>query len=251
MPILITVLIILLGVAIYGIYSSTQANKLNRFTKELYEENRERRRQFVKSVGPNAQVIVNNGYHFFFIDKEQRIFGYDETGKYYSFDGLLGIQKYNNGISFMHKDNLSIWLGKDPTHDASTVAMDLMSITAIYATMMPVVKENLRKELDKYGVNPTHEYEHEGSIFGCDLNSKKWYVVYGCPQVFEFAELKKVTIDDVSNNSMCDANYIIHIYIKHEDSTMDQYPEFDEYFDCKDATFNSILAMFKGIRNRQ
>ena len=244
MPTVITILVLVAGVIICIAYASAQAKKER-------AEIAERRRWYVESLSPTVRIIVNDGIHLFFKDDEQQFFGLDETGKKYSFDGLHSIHSYSDGIFFMHKDSCSLCVGKDYSQPDTTVALDSVSISKIYAEMMPVLRKNLRKELDKYGVNPTHEYEVDGSLFGCDINSRQFYMVYGSPTVYDFADLKKVTIEDVSNNSLCSFNYSIHVYIRHEDSFWDQYPECDIDFDSKDSTFNGILAMFKGIRNRQ
>ena len=244
MSILITLIVIVVAMAIYGVYNSSKAQKMR-------EETVERREKYVESIGTTARIIVNDGIHLFYKDDEQQFFGISENGKQYSFSGLQSISRYKSGISFMHKDSISLYIGKDYAHQDTTIALDSSSINAIYAEMMPVLRKNLRDELNKYGITPTHEYEHNGEIFGCDIEKKLFYCVYGSIQVYNFSELKRVTIDDLSNNSLCSSNYEVNIYVKHEDISMDQYPEYTLYFDSKDAIYHDILAMFKGIRNRQ
>lgn len=244
MKLLIAVLVVILVIIVFFTIDSSRAKKIR-------EENIARRNKYVESIGPNARAIVNDSLHLFFKDDVQEIFGVNDSGTTYSFDGLLSINKNRDGIAFLHKDAIGfLTVGKDTMQDKLTFALDDFAINDIYTEMMPVLRKNLKKELVRNGVNPTHEIVHDGEIWGCDLNSKQWYCAYGCPQVYKFSDLKKVTIDDVSNNSLCESNYIVNVYVEHEDTLVD-YPDFTLYFDSKDAIFNNLLAMFKGIRNRQ
>ena len=243
MPLLITILVIVVGIILYSVYSSEQERKRR-------EEIVERRKHYVEKLGSNVQIIVNNGIHFFFTDDEKQVFGIDESGKTYNFSGLHSVSKYKDGISFMHKDSSSLCVGKDYAHQDTTVSLDSISINKIYAKMMPILRKNLRVELDKYGVSPTHEYELDGEIWGCDIKSQQFYCVYGCPSVFNFSDLQRVTIDDLRNNTLYDGSYIIHVYVK-DDGFGFGGEEFEIHIKTPDTTYRNLLAMFKGIRNRQ
>jgi len=243
MPFLIILLVVVAALIVYGISSSSKAKKQR-------GETIERRKNYVASIGPNTRIVVNNGIHLFFKDDVKQIFGVDETGKTYSFSGLQAISRYKDGLSLVH-DHSFINIGKDVCHQETTIAMDPSSVSAIYSEMMPVLRQNLRTELAKEGIVATHQYEVDGNIFGCDTDSQHFYCVAGAISIYRFSELKRVTIDDLSNNNLCSANYEVNIYVKHDDITMDQYPEYTIYFDTQDSNYYNILAMFKGIRNRQ
>lgn len=243
MPLMIILLVIVVGIIIYVSYSSVQM-------KNRCAEIVERRRQYVEKLGPSTRIIVNNGTHFFFKDDEKQFFGIDESGRTYSFSGLHSVSKYKDGISFMHKDSVSLLVGKDYGHQESTISLDPVSINAIYAEIMPVLRRNLREELDRYSISPTHEYELDGEIWGCDINSKQFYCVYGSPQVFNFSDLLQVTVEDLRNNTLYDGSYIIHVYVKNDIPELGDR-EFDIHIKTPDTIYYNLLAMFKGIRNRQ
>ena len=243
MTVLIIVLVIIGAVIIGGLYNSSK-------TKKQRDEIIERRKRYVESVSPTARIIVNNGIHLFFKDDQKKQFGVDESGKLYSFSRLTNVQRYKDGISFMHRDAVTLCIGKDYGHQDTTIALDTASVGAIYNEMMPVLRANLKKVLKEHGVTPTHEYELDGEIWGCDINSKQFYCVYGSPQVFQFSDLIRVTVEDLRNNSLYDGSYIIHVYTK-EDVLEFGENEFEIHIKTPDATYNNLLAMFKGIRNRQ
>lgn len=238
-------LAILLGiVAVIVVYSAYSSSK----NEGLRQEAIERRNAYVASVSPTARIIVNNGIHLFFADDSKQIFGLDESGKTYNFSGLHSISVYKGGISFMHRDSISLCVGKDYSHRDTTFLLDSASIAAIKAELLPVLRKNLYAELQKAGIVPTHEYEHDGEIWGCDINSKKFYVTSGAFSIYDFSDLRRVTIEDLRDNSLYDGSYIIHVYVK-----WDGYDDFeyDIHFKLKNATFDNLLAMFKGIQNRK
>lgn len=150
----------------------------------------------------------------------------------------------------MHNDSPSLCIGKDYSHQATTFPLDVASINAIYSEMMPVLRNNLHKFLKENGVHPTHEYELDGEIWGCDLDSQQFYCVCGCPQIYPFSDLIRVTIEDLRTNTLYDGSYIIHVYIKEDTPGLDDN-EFEIHIKTPDATYYNLLAMFKGIRNRQ
>ncbi|MBE6719174.1 MAG: hypothetical protein E7571_00780 [Ruminococcaceae bacterium] len=256
MPIVIIIIVIIIAALVmYSVNSSSKTKQeqaaINELRKKQQEEKIENRKNYVESLGPSTRIIINDGIHLFFKNDKEEYFGLDETGKTYSFDGLLHINKETTGISFVHKDSYDLCVGKCIGNPGSANPISLTSVNQIYAEMKPILRNNLYKMLEEYGVTPTHEYEWDTDIFGCDINSKQFYFTYGCPQVYDFSALHKVTIEDLSHNNLSDANYVIHVYLWFDDSFYDDFPYIDLYFDYKDATFNSLLAMFKGIKNRQ
>ena len=139
----------------------------------------------------------------------------DESGETYSYSGLQSIFKTNNYISFIHNETgKHLYLGKDISGKDISVPLDLKSILKIYMAMMPIVKQNLYQELDKYGIESTHEYVVDETIWGCDINSKQFYCLSGCPFVFDFSGLRKVTVEDLRSNTLYDGSYIIHVFAK-------------------------------------
>jgi len=242
MGLFIFIVMVIVAVCIYAAASSAKQDKIRMETIE-------RRKKYVESISTGARIIVNNGIHLFFKNDEQRIFGLDETGKTYSFDGLYNVSVYRDGVSFFHTESLRLCVGKDYGHQDTTVSLDSVSVAAIESEMMPVLRENLYKELSQEGVVPTHEYEHRGEIWGCDLNSRKFFCTSGCFQIHDFADLRRVTIEDLTNNTLYDGSYIIHVVVKNDYGWGDT--EYEIHFHSQDSTYHNLLAMFKGIRNRQ
>lgn len=237
--------IISLGIAATMV---TYCMRLSSKNNVLRQETIERRKAYVTSISPSARVIVNDGTHLFFKDDTKQIFGMDESGKTYSFSGLHSICVFRDSVSLMHRDSVSLWVGKDPSCQNTTSSLDSASIAAIKAELLPVLRKNLYVELEKHGVSPTHEYEHDGEIWGCDTNSGKFYVASGDFSIYNFSDLRRVAIEDLRNNSLFDGSYIIHVYVEW-DSTGDDF-DYEIHFKSKNATFHDLLAMFKGIRNR-
>lgn len=196
---MLPLLIIILTVVIYIVCISIKATQQR-------QEKIERRKAYVESLGANTRVIVNNGTHLFFKNDEQQFFGLDEYGKKYSFEGLHSISRSKDGISFMHKDSVSLCIGKDYSHQSATIPLDAACVSAIYSEMVPVLRKNLHKFLEENGVHPTHEYELDGEIWGCDLDSQQFYCVYGCPQIYPFSDLIRVTVEDLRTNTLYDGS---------------------------------------------
>ncbi len=249
----ITIIVVLILVVAYvaeRMYLSSQVEKFRNEQEKLNNEVIQRRKNYIKTVGENTYIVVNNGDYFFFKDNVQQVFGVDESGKTYSFAGVNSLSEYEDSVSIFHQDMAGIiCIGKDVTASNKTIPLDKDSIAAIKKEMMPVVRKNLYKELEIYGVNPTHEYEHKGEIWGCDINSRKFYTTYGCPQIFDFNDLVSVTVKDVGNNIYISCEKIMHITIW-TDCNCDAI-EYDIYFDTAGIDYTNLLAMFKGIRNRQ
>jgi len=240
------ILIVLLIVVVFFVvvFAVTTAKRNN-----VFQENIERRQQFLTTIGPNARAIINNGPHFFFIDDDQRCFGLDESGKMYSYEGLLSVSTYRDCISFMHKDSVSLCVGKNRSSNIETLPIDTASVRAIADVMLPILRKNLRNELAIHAINSTFEYEHEGSFWGCDMESKMFYTTFGCIQIYKFSDLTRITVEDMRNNTLYDGSYIIHLYIKSGFDWGDD--EFDLTFHTMDTKFHSMLNMFKEIRKRR
>lgn len=238
------IIIIFFALAFYGLYVQFEDNQKRKETIE-------RGKQVAESVSPNAHILVNNGVHLFYMDDVQQVFGIDHSGKTYSYEGLISITKNTDSVYLYHKDSTSLVIGKNIMHKATTVALKPEEVEEIYLAMMMVLRKNVSKVLQENGVVPTHVYEHDGTIIGCDLNSEQFYVVDGYPTVYQFSDLKGVNIDDVSNNSLCSSNYIIRIIVNNDEIWDKDGFEYEIYFDTQDADFYGILGMLKGIRNRQ
>jgi len=242
MEILIIIALVVIVLVIYGVYSSSQKEK-------MLNEVKERRQKYVESIGPNARVIVNNGIHFFFKDDVQKIFGIDESGKTYDFENLTSISILKDAIHFYHMKTASLCVGKDVVHPEGTFPLTSTSLGLISSEMMPVLRNNLKRELDVHAIIPTYQYEHEGIIWGCDIESRMFYMTYGSIQIHPFSDLKRFTVEDMRSNSLYSGNYMMSLYIK-----SDFFPDDDVYelsFDSMDSTFNNLLSMFKEIRKRR
>jgi len=242
MEILIIIVICIIALVVYGVHT---ASKNEKFMTETIE----RRKKYVESISPNAKIIVNNGIHLFFKDDERQFFGLDETGKTYSFGGLHHISTYKDGIGFFHKESVSLCVGKDYSRQDSTFSLDSGSVAAIADEMLPILRRNLHNKLFEEGISPTHEYEHRGEIWGCDIKSKKFFNTAGSFNIYNFSDLLRVTVEDLTNNTLYDGKFIIHVFAKSYFEWDDD--EFEIHFKDKDSTFFNLLAMFKGIRNRQ
>ena len=160
---IIAVLVIIVLLIVYD------AIKARRRRQEIIE----RKQKYVDSLGPKVRIIVNNPPFLFFKDDGNQYFGYDETGRTYSYSGLRSVSKYKDSITFIHDDAEAcmICIGKDVTQSKPTIPLDQASIYAIYTEMMPILRMNLEKILNEYGVVPTHEYEIDGDIWGCKFRS--------------------------------------------------------------------------------
>ena len=243
MPFLIIVLIIIVGIVIYSSYTSSQNNKQR-------EANIERRKAFVTSSFPNARIIVNNGNYLFYMDDAKQLFGIDDSGTTYSYSGLRSINIYSDSINFSH-DSASyqgLKIGKSAFLDDKSAPLDSNSVSAVASAMFPILRNNLHKKLTACGITPTHEYVNRGQIWGCDINSKVYYNTHAYFQIHDFSKLRNVSMQDVSGNPDWKCNYIITVVTKGDDGWDDD--ELDIYVDDS-TTLNNLLAMFKGIKDRQ
>lgn len=239
----IIVLIIIVGIIIYSCYISSQNNKQR-------ETNIDLRKNFVTSFSPNARIIVNNGNHLFFMDDVKQVFGVDDSGTTYSYSGLRSIKIYSDAINFSH-DSASyqgLKIGKSAFPDDKSAPLDGDSISTIANAMFPILRNNLHKKLTECGITPTHEYVNSGVIWGCDINSKVYYNTHAYFQIHDFSKLRNVSMQDVSSNPDWNCNYIITVVTKSDDGWDDD--ELEIFVDDS-TTLNNLLAMFKGIKDRQ
>lgn len=206
----------------------------------------ERRKNFVTSKSTTARVIINNGVYLFFIDSEQGYFGMDESGKTYNLDGIQSVNTYKDSITIIHNNDF-YHIGKDPSKYEETVPLDILSVSLIAAVVLPVLRENLHKKLAEQGIVPTFEYEHDGIIWGCDLNSKIFFSTFGYIRLHPFSDLLSVNVEDLSNNTLYDGNYIISISIK---TIFDFNDDIDITFYSRDTKYYDMLTMFKEIKKR-
>lgn len=237
--ILIIVAVIFIAISIHS--SSQQEN--------ARAEAKERKKQDILSIEPDARIIANDGNNVFFvIDKKDR-FGTDTSGRTYTFSGIKSIQKYSDCIRIYHEDRIDgLCVGKDVLN-SFTSPLDHSSIISIYSELMPILRKNFHKDLSEYNIKPTHEYEVNGELWGCDLNSKKFFTSSAFTQIFDFNDLMNVNVDNIENNTLIEGKRIINVSVWTDYS--DEPVDFDLYFDNLDSTYNNLLAMFKGIRNRQ
>lgn len=240
MPFLIIVLIVIVGITIYGFYKNDKQRKVNI----------ERRKNFVTSFFPNARIILNNGNYLFFVDDARQLFGIDDSGNTYSYLGLRSLSVYDDAICFIHDSAPigGITIGKHPLPNNPSIPLDRSSVLAIKNALFPILRYNLHKELTARGITPTHEYVNGGIIWGCDINSKVYYNTFAYFQIHDFSQLHNVTMQDVSGNPNMKCNYIITVVTKGDEILGDG--NVDIYVDDK-TTLNNLLAMFKGIKDRQ
>lgn len=235
----------IIGFIIVGIfvacllYNKASANKVK---AEIIE----RRQNFVSSKSPTARIIVNNGTHLFYIDSEQGYFGVDETDKTYDLENIQSVNIYKECISIIHNTTF-LYIGREPSRPNETTPLDAISISLIAAVVLPILRENLHKKLATHGIESTLEYEHDGTIWGCDLNSKIFYSTFGYIRLHSFSDLLSVEVEDLSNNTLYDGNYIIRVAIK---TDFDWDDEIDLTFYSKNKMFYDLLTMFKEIKKR-
>lgn len=238
MPALIIIVAIVLIVLIF--YSSNKAKKAR-------EEVIQRKKNFVESFSPNARIIVNNDNYLFFMDDEKQVFGIDDSGTTYSYSGLRSISTGRNHVHISH--NNASWrgleIGKSVTSGDAVVPLDSTSISAITNEMLLILRKNLYERLSALNITPTHEYINKGVIWGCDINSRMFYCTYASIQIYDFSKLSSVKMEDFSDNpNLFGYKYRIDIAIKDQD--IDMLITLDD-----ETTLNDLLAMFKGIKNRQ
>lgn len=242
MPVLIIIVVIVTIVAIYSF-----SNKKNNPYKEIIEQ----RKSFVTSLSPTAQIIVNNGTHLFFMDDAKQVFGVDDSGTTYSYSGVKCLEAGNTYVDIIHQKEKNwsnrLELGKSNTSKEGAVPIDSASISLIINAMLPIARKNMYEELKKINLTPTHEYVNRGEIWGCDINTHKFYFTYGSLYICDFSQLVKVEFDDLSiNPGYFGCSYRIYVTIRDDDGEDDYWINVDDKI-----TLNNLLAMFKGIKNRQ
>lgn len=239
MELFIVLLIIAMVVAVCYFCNKASNDKVR---KEIIE----RRKNFVSAKSPTARIIVNNGTHLFYIDSEQGYFGVDETDKTYDLENIQSVNTYKDCITIIHNTTF-VHIGREPCRPDETIPLDIVSVSLIAAVVLPVLRENLHKKLATYGIKSTLEYEHEGTIWGCDLNSKIFYSTFGYIRLDSFSDLRSIKEEDLSRNTLYDGNYIIRIAIK---TMFDFDDDIDLTFYSKDAKYYDLLTMFKEIKKR-
>ena len=235
-------IIIVAIVVIVAIFSSSKKNN-------PYKEIIEQRKNLVASHSSTARIIVNNGTHLFFMDDAKQAFGVDDSGTTYSYSGIKSFQTGNTFVSICHKDSMfGLELGKSNCSKEGAEPIDRASISLITNALLPIVRKNIHNELKDAGITPTHEYVSRGNFWGCDINSHKFYFTCGYLHICDFSKLVKIEFLDFSHNpSYLGCSYRIYVTIKGDDGTDD-----DEWINIDDrSTSDNLLAMFKGIKNRQ
>ena len=239
MEIFIVLLVVAVIVAICLLANKSANEKAN---AEIIE----RRKNFVVAKSPTARVIINNGIYLFYIDSEQGHFGLDESGKTYKLDEIQSVNTYKDCITIIHNNDF-LHIGRDPSKYEETVPLDILSVSLIAAVVLPVLKDNLHRKLAEHGVVPNFEYEHDGIIWGCDLNSKIFFSTFGYIRLHPFSDLLSVNVEDLSSNTLYDGNYIINISIK---TMFDFNDDIDITFYTRDNKYYDMLTMFKEIKKR-
>lgn len=239
MEIFIVLLVVAVIVAICVLANKSANEKAN---AEIIE----RRKNFVVAKSPTARVIINNGIYLFYIDSEQGHFGLDESGKTYKLDEIQSVNTYKDCITIIHNNDF-LHIGRDPSKYEETAPLDILSVSLIAAVVLPVLKDNLHRKLAEHGVVPNFEYEHDGIIWGCDLNSKIFFSTFGYIRLHPFSDLLSVNVEDLSSNTLYDGNYIINISIK---TMFDFNDDIDITFYTRDNKYYDMLTMFKEIKKR-
>lgn len=251
MPALIIVIAIVVIIAIWGFTNKNNDNNNKSSNNNQYKEIIEQRKKFVTSFSPTARIIVNNGIHLFFMDDTKQVFGVDDSGTTYSYLGVKGLSTGNTYVNISHENAswYTLELGKSNSSKEGAVPIDSASISLITDAILPIARKNIHEKLKDMNIMPTHEYVNRGEIWGCDINSHKFYFTYGYLYICDFSKLVKVEFDDFSSNSdYFGFSYRIYVTIKSD------YREDDEDFWINvddNITLNNLLAMFKGIKNRQ
>ena len=189
MPALIIIVAI---VVIVAIFSSSKKN--NSLHKEIIDQ----RKNFVASLSPTARIIVNNGTHLFFMDDAKQVFGVDDSGTTYSYSGVKSLSTGNTYVHISHEKTSwdGLELGKSNTSKEGAVPIDSASISLITNAILPIARKNIHEKLKEMNITPTHEYVNRGEIWGCDINSHKFYFTYGFLNICDFSKLVKVEFDD-------------------------------------------------------
>lgn len=255
MTALIIIMVILLAVLPFSSFFNKNSQSIkqeNNPKKEIID----RRRKFVASLSPTAKIIVNNGTFLFFIDNTNQVFGIDDSGITYCFSDVAALQTgytyitiYLNHIQY---SNPYLELGKSNLSKEDAIPIDGASIYLITNALLPIVRKNIHKTLTEMAITPTHEYVNRGDILGCDINSRKFYFTFGSLHINDFSQLINVEVDDFTiNPSYFGCSYRISVTIEEKDTVLDT--DKNEYWINVDEReiLNDLLAMFKGIKNRQ
>ena len=254
----IILLIIIIGAVVYALYSSSKTKKQNEEANKRKVEAIKQKESSFKAKYPNAKIIVNDGTNFFFMDDTKQVYGKSEDGPVYKYDNVSSLGKFPKCFTITDMTFKQFPAGFLPNYTNITIGQnyDTPSIPAlsasdnndIYHAMMPILRRNLYKVLEENGVVPSHEYENQGDIWGCDLNSRKFYTTFTRPEVHDFEDLIDVRVENYDNSPLIDTKRIIQVQIDLGDG-MDT--EMSIMFFSPDSTFHNILKMFKGIKNRQ
>lgn len=241
--IILAVIAALCLIACIGYFVSTQKEVRNRIDKKC---------SYVESLGPKARVIVNNGTHLFWIDEATQTFGTDCSGKRYDLNAVFALKTREGGLSIQQRANPQfVDVGK--SFDCQ-VPISNDESKAIKKELLVYIKKKLDDTLASHGVIPTHEYEYNGDIWGCDLNSEQFYTTYGGAAVYDFSKLIAVTIDngydEITNLKLANKRILVYVRVEWDDEPFEYTICADNANKDDEETWNALLSMFKGIRNR-
>jgi len=241
--IILAVIAIICLIACIAYFKSSQKEISDRIDK---------RRTYVESLGPKARVIVNNGTHLFWIDDATQTFGTDCSGKRYDLNAVFSLRTHEGGLSIQQRANPQfVDVGKA---FECKIPISAEEIKAIKKELLVYIKKKLDDCLESHGVISTHEYEYNGDIWGCDLNSEQFYTTCGGAEVHKFSDLIAVTIDNgydaVTNIKVANKRILIYVRVDWDDEPFEYTIYTDNVNKDDEETWNALLAMFKGIRNR-
>lgn len=241
--IILAVIAVLCLIACIGYFVSSQKEVRNRIDK---------RRSYVESLGPKARVIVNNGTHLFWIDEATQTYGTDCSGKRYDLNAVFALKTHEGGLTIQQRANPQfVDVGKA---FGCNIPISTDEIKAIKKELSVYIKKKLDDKLASLGVIPTHEYEYNGVIWGCDLNSEMFYTTYAGAEVHKFSNLISVTIDNgydaVTNIKLANKRILVYVRVEWDDEPFEYDINADNANKEDEETWNALLSMFKGIRNR-
>lgn len=241
--IILSVIAVLCLIACIGYFVSSQKEINNRIDK---------RRTYVESIGPHARVIVNNGSHLFWVDDATKTYGTDCSGKCYDLNAVFALKTREGGITIQQRAKPQfVDIGK--TFECN-IPISTDEIKTIKKELLVYVRHKLEDTLASHGVIPTHEYEYNGVIWGCDLNSELFYTTYGGAEVHKFSNLIAVTIDNgydaATNLKLANKRILVYVRVDWDDEPFEYDINADNINKEDEETWNALLSMFKGIRNR-
>ena len=203
--------------------------------------------EYVKQLGDDIRVVVNDGRNLFYVDDVTQTYGIDKSGKKYNFDDINSVSTHKGGLTIQQGDGGFIEIGKTINN------LNIMSqwdINSILVEVQKPIKYKLSRRLEANGITPRAIFDCSGSLWGCDLDSRVFFTTKGGISFYNFSDFLGATVEDPPELKGMDAAAIIHLRVKSECDLSGEF-EYDIYFNEKNGAYFGMIDMIKGIKNRR